>query len=63
MEGETFPSGHKENMTDDEVDHDLLEFMRAHLPSNAQTPIGDSSLGVIESAEQICDVRMLRLLG
>jgi hypothetical protein len=47
-------------MADDDVDHDLLEFMRAHLPSNAQTLTCDSSLGVLESAEQICDVSLAR---
>jgi hypothetical protein len=45
-------------MADDDVDHDLLEFMRAHLPSNTQTLTCDSSLGVLESAEQICDVSL-----
>jgi len=43
-------------MVEDDIDHDLLEFMRAHLPSQSQTPTCESSLGVLESAELICDV-------
>lgn len=52
------PSDHGGIMADDDVDHDLLEFMRAYLPSKAQTPTSDSSLGVLESAELICDVTL-----
>jgi hypothetical protein len=43
-------------MADDDVDHDLLEFMKAHMNGNGQTNGFDSSTGVLESAEQIYDV-------
>ena len=49
-------------MADDEVDHDLLEFMRAHMNGTAHTNAFDSSTGVLESAERIYDVRQLRSL-
>jgi hypothetical protein len=43
-------------MADDEVDHDLLEFMRAHMNGNGQKSASDCNLGVLESAERICNV-------
>ena len=43
-------------MADDEVDHDLIEFMRAHMFGKSQKTAPDSSLGVLESAERIYDV-------
>jgi hypothetical protein len=43
-------------MADDEVDHDLIEFMRAHMTSKCQKTASDSTLGVLESAERIYDV-------
>ena len=43
-------------MADDEVDHDLLEFMRAHMNGKGQKSASDCNLGVLESAERICDV-------
>jgi hypothetical protein len=42
-------------MADDDVDHDLLEFMRAHM-NGAGGDRAESTLGVLESAEQIYDV-------
>jgi hypothetical protein len=43
-------------MSDDEVDQDLLAFMRAHMNgSNLRT--AEATTGVLESAEYICDVR------
>jgi hypothetical protein len=41
----------------DEVDHDLLEFMRAHMNGNGNY-VNDVELttGVLESAEHVCDV-------
>ena len=44
-------------MADDEVDHDLIEFMRAHMTGKSQKTASESSLGVLESAERIYDVR------
>ena len=44
-------------MADDEVDHDLIEFMRAHMTGKSQKTASDSSLGVLESAERIYNVR------
>lgn len=43
-------------MADDEVDHDLIEFMRAHMTGKSQKSASDSSLGVLESAERIYNV-------
>lgn len=43
-------------MADDEVDHDLIEFMRAHMLGKSQKMATDSSLGVLESAERIYNV-------
>jgi hypothetical protein len=43
-------------MADDDVDHDLLEFMRAHMTGKCQKSVVDSTLGVVENAEQIYDV-------
>jgi pyridoxine 5'-phosphate synthase PdxJ len=42
-------------MADDDVDYDLLEFMRAHM-NGAGGPRAEPTLGVLESAEQIYDV-------
>jgi hypothetical protein len=42
-------------MADDDVDHDLMEFMRAHM-NGAGGDRAESTLGVLESAEQIYDV-------
>jgi hypothetical protein len=42
-------------MADDDVDHDLLEFMRAHMNGGGGNR-AESTLGVLESAEQIYDV-------
>ena len=44
-------------MVDDQVDHDLIEFMRAHMTGKSQKTASESSLGVLESAERIYDVR------
>lgn len=46
-------------MSDDDVDHDLLEFMRAHMTGKSQEATVTSSLGVLESAERIYDVSYL----
>jgi len=43
-------------MADDDVDHDLLEFMRAHMNNAGGAHGAESTLGVLESAEQIYDV-------
>jgi hypothetical protein len=43
-------------MSDDEVDLDLLEFMRAHLNGNGHAKRMDETTGVLESAEWIYDV-------
>lgn len=43
-------------MADDDVDHDLIEFMRAHMTGKSQKTASDSSLGVLESAERIYNV-------
>ena len=43
-------------MTDDEVDYDLLEFMRAHMNGEIQKVAFNCTLGVLESAEQIYNV-------
>jgi len=43
-------------MSDDEVDHDLLEFMRAHMNGNGHSNGVPESTGVLESAELIYDV-------
>ena len=43
-------------MSDDEVDHELLEFMRAHMNGNGNVSSREASIGVMESAEQIYDV-------
>jgi hypothetical protein len=43
-------------MTDDDVDYDLLEFMRAHMNGAGGIRSSESTLGVLESAEQIYDV-------
>lgn len=48
-------------MSDDEVDQDLLEFMRAHM-NGSNLPAVEATTGVLESAEYICDVRTLNLL-
>lgn len=45
-------------MADDDVDHDLLEFMRAHMNGAGGARATESTLGVLESAEQIYDVRL-----
>lgn len=42
-------------MSDDEVDQDLLSFMRAHMQGSNLTA-SDSTIGVLESAEYIYDV-------
>ena len=42
-------------LADDDVDHDLLEFMRAHM-NGVGKHHAESTLGVLESAEQIYDV-------
>jgi len=47
-------------MSDDEVDQDLLEFMRAHM-NGSNLPAVEATTGVLESAEYICDVRTLNL--
>ena len=44
-------------MSEDDVDHDLLEFMRAHMNGGCQKKAVDSSLGVLESAERIYNVK------
>lgn len=43
-------------MADDEVDHDLLEFMRAHMACKSQKRASECNLGVLESAERIYNV-------
>jgi len=43
-------------MADDEVDHDLLEFMRAHMACKDTKKASECNLGVLESAERIYDV-------
>jgi hypothetical protein len=43
-------------MTDDDVDHDLLDFMRLHLNGSCNLEVEETT-GVIESAELIYDVR------
>ena len=48
-------------MSDDEVDQDLLEFMRVHM-NGSNLPAVEATTGVLESAEYICDVRTLNLL-
>jgi hypothetical protein len=44
-------------MSDDDVDYDLLDFMRAHMNGNASHvhPV-ETSTGVLEGAEYVCDV-------
>ena len=44
-------------MSDDEVDHDLLAFMREHM-NGSNIPAAESTTGVLESAEYICDVSL-----
>jgi len=43
-------------MADDDVDHDLLEFMRAHMNGACGAHAAELTSGVLESAEQIYDV-------
>jgi hypothetical protein len=43
-------------MSDDEVDHELLDFMRAHMNGNGNISSSEKNIGVLESAEQIYDV-------
>ena len=42
-------------MADDDVDHDLLDFMRLHINGNGHCEVKQTT-GVLESAEQIYDV-------
>ena len=44
-------------MSDDEVDHDLLDFMRAHMDKNEHINGVAETTGVLESAELINNVR------
>jgi hypothetical protein len=43
-------------MSDDEVDYDLLAFMKAHALGNGFSCAAETSTGVLESAELIYDV-------
>jgi hypothetical protein len=43
-------------MAYDEVDHDLLEFMRAHMACKGAKKASECNLGVLESAERIYNV-------
>jgi hypothetical protein len=43
-------------MSDDEVDHELLAFMRANMNGNGSILPSEKNIGVLESAEQIYDV-------
>ena len=43
-------------MADEEIDHDLLEFMRAHMNGKVYKNNVASTTGVLESAERIYDV-------
>jgi len=44
-------------LEDDDVDHDLLDFMRAHMNGNGHATNGvDMSTGVLESAEYVYNV-------
>lgn len=45
-------------MADDDVDHDLLEFMKAHMNGNGFSSSFDTTTGVLESAELIYDVSL-----
>jgi hypothetical protein len=50
----SIPEG-KTVMTDDDVDHDLLDFMRLHINGNSHCEVQQTT-GVLESAEEISDV-------
>ena len=43
-------------LSDDEIDHDLLKFMKEHMNGNGHKNGFDSSTGVLESAERIYNV-------
>ena len=45
-------------MADDDVDHDLIEFMRAYMAGTCRKTTLDATLGVLESAERIYDVSL-----
>lgn len=48
-------------MSDDEVDQDLLSFLRAHI-NGPPLAVPDATIGVLESAEHIYDVPDSELL-
>jgi hypothetical protein len=51
----TFIPVGKTVMSDDDVDHDLLDFMRLHINGNGHCEVKQTT-GVLESAEEIYDV-------
>lgn len=50
-------------MSDDDVDHDLLEFVRAHMNGAGASRAAEPTLGVLESAERIYDVSLHTKMG